>query len=596
LVGPIFTAIARLTASSDALTLLTRLVRENARDYYRSYILAFAFMGAAAVATGASAWIIKDVINRIFVARESGMIAVIVGTVLVIYSVKGFAAYGADIILNRIGNNIVARNQKRIYRHLLTQGVDYFQQTNLGTLSTRLTHNAQAARSVLDLVVTSFGRDVTSFISLMAVMILQDPLLSIVALLIMPPAVYGVSRLVKRVRKLVRSEFQSLSQIVTIVQETTLGIRIVKAFRLEAPLTLKMDSAIESVERRARKIANINARTGPMMETLGGIAIAAVIAYGGFAVVHLGKDPGSFFSFITALLLAYEPAKRLARFQVQLQTGLTGVRMLYELLDTKPRLVDSPNARSLAVERGTIVFDGVDFRYGRRLALASLSLTIEGGTVAALVGPSGAGKTTMFALIERFYDPAQGRIMVDGQDIRDVTMASLRDHIALVTQDTVLFEGTVRENILFGQPEAGDEELIAACKAANAHEFIVELPQGYDTELGEGGGRLSGGQRQRVAIARAMLRNAPILLLDEATSALDTVSEIKVQEALTRLMKGRTTIVIAHRLSTVRNADRIFVMNKGTVVQQGTHAELLAEGGLYGLLYESQFAEKAPAA
>jgi ATP-binding cassette, subfamily B, bacterial MsbA len=596
LIGPIFTAIARFTASSDALTLLTRLVRENARDYYRSYILAFAFMGAAAVATGASAWIIKDVINRIFVARESGMIAVIVGTVLVIYSVKGFAAYGADIILNRIGNNIVARNQKRIYRHLLTQGVDYFQQTNLGTLSTRLTHNAQAARSVLDLVVTSFGRDVTSFISLMAVMILQDPVLSIVALLIMPPAVYGVSRLVKRVRKLVRSEFQSLSQIVTIVQETTLGIRIVKAFGLEASLTLKMDSAIENVERRARKIANINARTGPMMETLGGIAIAAVIAYGGFAVVHLGKDPGSFFSFITALLLAYEPAKRLARFQVQLQTGLTGVRMLYELLDTKPRLVDSPDARPLAVERGTIVFDGVDFRYGRRPALASLSLTIEGGTVAALVGPSGAGKTTMFALIERFYDPTQGRIMVDGQDIRDVTMASLRDHIALVTQDTVLFEGTVRENILFGQPEAGDEELVAACKAANAHEFIVELPQGYDTQLGEGGGRLSGGQRQRIAIARAMLRDAPILLLDEATSALDTVSEIKVQEALTRLMQGRTTIVIAHRLSTVRNADRIFVMNKGAVVQQGTHAELLAEGGLYGLLYESQFAEKAPAA
>ncbi|SEQ42469.1 ATP-binding cassette, subfamily B [Faunimonas pinastri] len=590
---PILAKLAGNGEKKGTLYLLKRLMMENARDYLWHYAFAFALMGVVAATTAASAWIIKDVINKIFIERNSGMVWAIALSVIGIYLVKGLASYGQDMMLARIGNNIVARNQKRIYRHILNHGLEFFQNTPMGDLSTRMSYNAQAARDVLDLVITSFGRDATSLVSLIAVMLVQDPVLSIGAFLIMPPAVIGVSKLVKRVRKVARSEFQGLAEIVTIVQETSLGIRIIKAFGLEGRMQKAMNKAVEDVERRSNKMVALNARTSPLMETLGGFAVAGVIMYGGWAVIHLNKDPGSFFSFITALLLAYEPAKRLARLQVQLESGLIGVRMLYELLDRKPTLVEAPDATELICNQGLVRFDNVRFGYGRGPVINDLTLDFPAGKVSALVGPSGAGKSTILALIERFYDPKRGRVLIDGQDIKDVTFVSLRQDIALVTQDTFLFQGSVRDNILTGRPGATEQEVIDAAIAANAHEFIVEMQGGYDANVGEGGGRLSGGQRQRVAIARAMLRDAKVLLLDEATSALDSMSESKVQEALQRLMKGRTTIVIAHRLSTVRDADVIHVLDKGRLVQSGSHAQLLAEGGLYSHLHALQFREAA---
>jgi ATP-binding cassette subfamily B protein len=584
--------IAKLFGNPDqALPLLRRLFVENVRKHAFGYAAAFACMGLVALTTGASAWIMKDIINRIFIDKEQAMVWLIAGSVVAIYTVKGIASYGQEIILTRIGNNIIATLQRRIFDHLLRQSLDFYQKYPLGELATRMSYNAQAARTVIDLVVTSIGRDFLSVIALTAVMIAQDPLMSLLVLVIMPAAVVGVAALIKRVKLIMRAELQSIARIVSTIQETSTGIRIVKAFNLEDRMRAVMGRAIGDVEKRSNKIAVTNALTGPLMETLGGFAVAGVIIYGGWNVIQRGSDAGGFFAFITALLMAYEPAKRLARLNVQFHASMIGVAMLYELLDQPIVTAEAPDAVDLDIREGHVLLDGVEFSYGASPALAGVTLDMRPGSVTALVGPSGGGKTTVFSLIERFYDPKAGTVRIDGQDLRSVSFQSLRRHVALVTQETFLFDGTIRENIAYGKPDATHDEIVEAARNANAHEFITELPGGYDAPVGEGGSRLSGGQRQRIAIARAMLRNAPILLLDEPTSALDAQSESKVQEALDRLMLGRTTIVIAHRLSTVRNADMIYVMEKGRVLQAGSHSKLIAEGGLYAHLHALQFRE-----
>ncbi len=587
--------IEKLFGNPDqALPLLRRLFVENVRQHTYGYIAAFSCMALVAATTGASAWIMKDIINRIFIDKEQTMVWLIAGAVIAIYTVKGLSSYGQEIILTRIGNNIIASLQRRIFDHLLGQTLDFYQRYALGDLATRMSYNAQAARAVIDLVVTSLGRDFLSVVALTAVMVAQDPLMSMLVLVIMPGAVIGVASLVKRVKRVMTAELQSLGQIVSTMQETSAGIRIVKAFNLEDRMRRVMGSAIRDVEKRANKIAVTSALTGPLMETLGGFAVAAVILYGGWNVIERGADPGSFFSFITALLMAYEPAKRLARLNVQFHANMVGVSLLYNLLDEPITTAEAPDAVALHVTKGHVLLSEVTFGYGASPALANITLDVKPGSVTALVGPSGGGKSTVFSLIERFYDPQAGTVTIDGQDIRSVSFDSLRRQLALVTQETFLFEGSIRENISYGNPEASEADLIEAAQNANAHEFIVELPGGYEMQVGASGSRLSGGQRQRIAIARAMLRNAPILLLDEPTSALDAQSESKVQEALDRLMHGRTTIVIAHRLSTVRNANQIYVMERGKVLQSGSHAELIAQGGLYAHLYALQFREPLP--
>ncbi|WP_439529209.1 ABC transporter ATP-binding protein [Pannonibacter sp.] len=569
--------------------LIRRLIAENAREHLPGYALTIVFMALIAASTAASAWIMRDVINEVFINRDKAMITLISVAVMGIFAVKGFATFGQQVLMSRIGNAIVARIQNRLFEVIIRQDMAFFDHTPLGDLTTRLAHNSQAARGVIDMVILSLGRDVLSVIGLVSVMVLQDPALSVVALLIMPPAVFGVSLLVRRVRKHARSQFVSTTRIVSAMQETTIGIRVVKAFRVEERMRQEMGKAIRDVEHRSNRIASLTARTSPLMETLGGFAVAMVIFYGGYSVVERGQDPGAFFAFITALLLAYEPVKRLARLQVNLNTSLVGVRLMYEMLDRPPSYADRQGSAELVVPKGEVCFEDVAFSYGEASALDGLNFTAEAGKVTALVGGSGAGKSTTFSLIERFYDVTGGRVLIDGQDIREVTLASLRDHIALVTQDTFLFDLSIRDNIALGRPGASDGDIIRAAMDANAHEFIEAQAQGYDTLVGEGGGRLSGGQRQRIAIARAMLRNAPILLLDEATSALDAESEAKVQVALKRLMQGRTTLVIAHRLATVRDADRILVFDRGQVVEAGTHDELVARDGLYRRLADLQF-------
>lgn len=571
---------------------LVRLFRTNFRPYAWRYLFAFAMMFLASGATAASAYIIKDIINKIFIEKSDGLIVVIATTIVLIYIIKGIATYISSITLTKIGNSIIARIQRQLFGCILRQDIAFFQSRSLGDLVVRVSQNAQAARSAIDLVVVSLGRDVFTLVSLLAVMVSQNPLMSLLAFLIAPGAIYGITHLLRKVRLAVRKEVMSLAQIITVIQESVQGIRVVKAFGLEERIQERFDHATRDVESMANRISILGARSSPLMESLGGFAIAFVVLFGGYQVVHNNADPGAFFAFITALLLAYEPAKRLARFNLDLETALMGVRLMYEILDLVPSLRSAPDATEARFDKAKISFEGVDFAYGAAPVLKDFNLTAQENTVVALVGPSGAGKSTVFSLVERFYDPTRGAIKINDTDIRAFTVESLRKHIALVTQDTFLFDGTVAANIADGHLNTSMDEIIAAARDANAYDFIMAMPNGFESRVGEGGTLLSGGQRQRIAIARAILRKAPILLLDEATSALDAQSETEIQEALARLMKGRTTFVIAHRLATVRNADIIFVMDQGAVVQSGTHRQLLAEGGLYAHLHALQFKEK----
>jgi len=584
-----------LSGTDASWPLIKRLFSENGRRYLPRYMLAFFFMMVVAVTTAASAWIMEDIVDDVVVENDPARVRIIAATVVLVFLLKGLATYAHRVILARIGNNIVARVQKRLYKHVLSQDLAFHQKMQGGDLVTHMSTNAAAVRSVLELLVTSVGRDLLTVIALVAVMFFKDPLMSLVTLVIGPVAILGIRYLVRRVKSVAKAQFTHLASIVAAMQETATGIRIIKAFNLEGKMSNRMNSAIESVEERTNRMAMLNARSSPIMETLGGCAVAVVILYAGWSVKENGKTPGEIIAFLTAMLLAYDPAKRLAKVSVQLRSKLVGAGLLYDVIDTEPTLREKEGAKVLAIGDGAIQFNDVSFAYSQVPALNGITLEAAPKSVTALVGPSGAGKSTIVSMIERFADPQSGQITINGTDIRDVTLHSLREHIAFVSQDTFLFDGSIRDNIAFGRDNATEAEIEEAARNANAEEFILATPGAYDAPVGTNGENLSGGQRQRIAIARAMLRDAPILLLDEATSALDTQSETKVQEALERLMKGRTTVVIAHRLSTIRQAEMIHVMDKGQVVQSGSHDELIAKGGLYANLHALQFRDEAAA-
>jgi ATP-binding cassette, subfamily B, bacterial MsbA len=590
-------ATKRPLLSDDSLGLLPRLVGEQARLHWRGYAIAFVFMGLIALTTALAAYLMKDVINEVFVNRDRSMVIWLAGTVMVIYIVKGAATYGQQVTLARIANAIVATIQTRLYSHILAMRVGYFAEATSTELIARQSFIAQSSANALNLVVISVGRDLLTLIGLVTVMAIQQPTLALISLLILPVAVVAVRKLVGRARKVRRVEFGSLSEIVGIIQETVQGIRIVKAFTLEGMFSRRMAETVERLQGATNKLAAVGARTSPLMETLGGVAIGVVILYGGYSVIDGGQTPGAFFSFITALLLAYEPAKRLARVNVDLGAQLVGVRMLYDFLDIPADEIEPPGRPDLKVEGGAVSFKSVRFHYRPdEPVLNGLYLEAAPGRTTALVGLSGGGKTTVMNLLLRFYEAHQGEVLIDGQDVRSVSLPSLRRQIAFVSQDTFLFRGTVRDNIAMGRPDASEADIMAAAKAAYADDFIRAFAKGYDTEIGEQGTQLSGGQRQRLAIARAILKNAPIILLDEATAALDSESERAVQMALERLAQGRTTIVIAHRLQTILNADKICVIEAGRIVEEGTHDELLARGGRYRALHETQFKRDSTAA
>ncbi|MDP9562433.1 UNVERIFIED_ORG: ATP-binding cassette subfamily B protein [Rhizobium nepotum] len=540
--------------------------------------------------TSLSAWIMRDIVNSVYLKQGFDVVLEIAFAVAAIFIVKGFATFVQSYYLSKAGNSIVAEQQRKIYDRLLKQGVSFFQNLPSSELLVRVTYNAQAARSVIDTIVTSFVRDLFSLLGLIIVMFAQNFLLSAISMIIGPLAIFSVRLVLRRVRKIMEAELASLGEIVNVVQETSIGVRVIKAFSLEKLMRQRMNKAVSDVEQRANGIAKLEAATSPIMETLSGLAIAAVIAVSGYTVLEKGGSPGDLMAFITALLLAYEPAKRLARMRVQIEGGMIGVRMMFEVLDAPLTLAEKKDAQPLPKASGNVELKNVSFEYvANQPVLKDVSVLFEGGKMTALVGPSGSGKSTIINLMMRLYDPQSGSVEINGMDLRDVSFASLREHVSYVGQETFLFSGTVKHNISVGRDNATDEEIIAAAKAANAHDFIMSMPDGYDSKLGENGSGLSGGQRQRVAIARAMLRDADILILDEATSALDSESEALVRDALERLTFNKTSIVIAHRLSTINRADKIVVMDNGQVVEQGSRRELLATDGLYKRLHSIQF-------
>ncbi len=581
---------------------MKRLWRECIRGYVWWLVLAVVFMGLMASATALSAWLMKPVVNEIFIARNQEMLWLIGAAVLATFVIKGASNYAQATLMAYVSLNIVADIQNRLYRHLTDLDIGFFHHNATGTLVSRFLNDVGAMRVAVAHAITVFGKDMLSLIGLVIVMFVQDWQLALISFFVFPIAILPIAKIGRRMRKVTVNTQVEMGQFTTTLEQTFQGIRVVKAYSMEEYERGRIATLVHSLYKLYYKSMRTRALSSPIMETLGGVAITTVIIYGGYRVIENATDPGGFFSFITALLLAYEPMKRLANLNATLQEGLAGAQRTFEALDFPSRISEKPDARELSIRHGDVTFENVSFTYPgathkqtreNAAALNGVSLNVPAGKTVALVGPSGAGKSTIMNLVPRFYDVAEGRVLVDGQNICDVTFGSLRGAMALVSQEITLFDDTVRNNISYGSPDASFADIQDAARNAAAHDFIEALPEGYDTMVGEHGVRLSGGQRQRLAIARAMLKNAPILLLDEATSALDTESERHVQAALERLMQNRTTLVIAHRLSTVVNADLIYVLDKGRVAEHGTHEELLAMGGLYANLYKLQFAQEA---
>lgn len=579
----------QVSINREIVQMVRRLMLENATKEWPSFLISFLLLATVSAMTGLSAYLMKDVVNSVFVDRDQGAITLVAAAVGTVFIVKGVASYANTVIVVKLSMRIVAKLQRQFFDRLLEQGMEFFTEQNSGGLMQRFNQNANAARNVIEMVAMTLWRDLFSLFSLILVMVIQNPTMSLITLFIGPPAVLGVMYLMRQVKNLALDEVAQASAILAVLKNTLDNIRIVKAYTLEDQRKVEMTAAIRRVEDRVVKINRLASLTVPLMETLGGLAIAAAILYGGSQVTSAGSDPGEFFSFVTAFIMAYEPARRLARFNVMFQRQMAGVKMFFEMIDLEGEDRPQPGLKDIDVKEGNVRFEDVTFSYGKGVpALKSINTEFKPGTMTALVGPSGAGKTTIFAMLDRFYSPGSGRILIDGQEITEHSLESVRRNIAVVTQDPLMFDGTIAANILMGRDGATEEEMIEAAKAANAHDFIMELPRGYQTPVGTAGGRFSGGQKQRISIARAIVRDAPILLLDEATSALDTLSEGVVQEALARLAKGRTTVAIAHRLSTIFDADQILVMDRGEIVERGNHEDLLEHGGLYRQLYTQQ--------
>ena len=574
--------------------LIKRLIRDHVRPHSTRIVLALLCMGLVAATTGALAWVMEPLLNGAFKDANYAALYFYAPFILAVFVVKGASTYGQAVIMNYVGQRILADMQIRLYDHLIHADMAFLQRHPTGTLISRFNNDVQLMRMTVSTVLTSIGKDTLTLIGLVGVMFYQDWLLASLTFFVFPAAVVPVVRLGRRMRRVSADTQVELGQFTTQLDESFQGARHVKAYGMEDYEVARARRLIDRVFDLVYKAARVRSLHHPIMETLGGFAIVAVILYGGWQVIDQGKQPGALFSFVTALLLAYEPAKKLANLNTNLQEGLAAAQRVFALLDSKPEIVDRPGARVLETTAGAIAFEGVRFAYegsDGAPALRDITLDIPAGRKVALVGPSGAGKSTIFNLIPRFYDVSAGRVTMDGIDVRDVTLASLRARIGLVSQEISLFDDSVRANIAYGRLDASETEIVAAAKAASAHDFIAALPAGYDTQVGGRGMRLSGGQRQRIAIARAMLKNAPVLLLDEATSSLDTESEHQVQAALATLMRDRTTLVIAHRLSTVIDADVIYVIENGTVREHGSHAALLARGGAYARLYALQLAD-----
>lgn len=570
-----------------------RLVK-LARPHVAKFILAMFCMLVVGGLTSALAFLVKPALDDIFMKKNMVMLKWIPVAVITIYLLKGLCNYVQIVLMSFIGQRVVADVRNQLYRAIQGQSMSFFTKHPTGILMSRITNDVNSMQGTVSEAVTSLLKDSFTLVCLIFVIFYRDWQLALVAMVIFPLTIYPIATFGRKMRSVATRTQVTMGTLTTLLQETISGARIVKAFGREDYEGSRFSRENENLLRLTLKAVSISAISSPFMEFLGGIGIAAIVFYGGYQVIQGVSTPGTFFSFLTALLMLYEPIKRLTNVNNTIQQGIAGAQRVFSIIDTVPEIQNKTGAVPLPAISKAIEIRNVTFRYEDVPVLNRINLTVRAGEAVAFVGMSGGGKTTLVNLIPRFYDVSEGQILIDGLDVRDVTIESLRAQIGMVTQQTILFNDTVRNNIVYGDSGKTEADVIRAAKAANAHNFIMNLPQGYDTVIGEQGTKLSGGERQRISIARALLKDAPILILDEATSSLDTEAEIEVQEALENLMRGRTTLVIAHRLSTIRNADRIVVLVNGEIAEEGTHETLLDKRGEYYRLYQMQFKNGDP--
>jgi len=561
------------------------------KPYRGRVALAMVCMVILAACTAATAWALQPALDEALSGKSPELIYLIPLLVIVLYIIKGVAYYGQATLMGHVGQRVIFDLRNRIYDQLTCQSLEFFAHRKVGEMLARISYDVTLVQAAVSTSVTALMRDSVSIVFLLGVVFYQEWMLAVIAMLVFPLVIYPIARFGRKMRHASFDGQVSMGEMSSLIEETVGGIRVVKAFGMETYERSRFHRLTGDFLHHQLRMIRVHALSFPIMELLAGFGIAGVLLYGGMRVASGETTPGTLVSFLAALIMLYEPVKRLSRANNEIQQGLAAAERLFEVLDERVAVQDADDAGELSSFRQRIRFEDVGLQYPQTDSpvLRGVSFEVNQGEVVALVGRSGAGKTTLVNLVPRFMDVTSGAVLIDDHDVRSLTQESLRVQMAMVTQEVVLFNDTVRSNIAYGLDNPVQEKIEEVAKAANAHDFILGLPDGYDTLIGERGVILSGGQRQRLSLARALLKDAPILILDEATSSLDTESERLVQQAIDRLMHGRTVIVIAHRLSTIRHANRIVVLENGRVAQSGTHGELIAEGGLYGELYRLQF-------
>lgn len=568
--------------------LVKRLLREHIAPYKRKIGVAVMFMVLAAAMTGLFAKLVQPVLDHVLIDENQRYVLPVSIGVMMCFILRGVGTYVSSVKMIEVGQGIVADLQQRLFDKLLTLDLSYFHTHPSGALQSRVMNDINVMRAALAETMMGLGRSLITIIALIAVMAWQDWRLTLISFFLMPVIVITMTKIGKKLRKVSHRTQDQQAGIAAHLTQVFQGIRQVKSFVAEDAERARTGAGFERLRDLNIKASRLSNLSMPISDLIIGISIVGLLLYGAWAIGSGALTPGELMSFIAAFVLAYEPVKKLAKMNATFQIGLGASERLFQTIDMIPVITTGPNPQALPSGPYTIQFDDVSFVYegSDGPSLRGVNLAIKPGETVALVGPSGGGKTTMLNMIPRFYDPAEGRLLVNGVDLRELPLEAWRRQVALVSQDIVLFNDSVAGNIVYGQSGANLEQIESAAKAANAHNFIMDLPQGYDTQLGENGVRLSGGQRQRIALARAILKNAPVLLLDEATSALDTESEVLIQRALNEFKHGRTVLMIAHRLSTIQNADRIVVINDGQIVEEGSHEVLLVRRGVYFQLHE----------
>ena len=572
---------------------IRRIWKSYASGSTKLLLIALSCNAIVALTTPALPELIRRVIDDIFVNADRGMLTILPLVAISIMLIRAIGTYGANVAINYIGQRIVGSLQKDLYRSILNSDLSYINSIHSARFISSFTADSSKLRETMSSVVVNLSRNILMVVGLVGYLFYVDAMLATIFFIVIPPAAIGLKFLGKKLRKAIRMSLEEIGALSALVSETLKGIRIIKAYGKEQMHVRKASEVIDKVVNFSMKGVRARSASAPIMEIVTGVAIACIIYYAGNKSLDGLMTVGSFMAFTTAAGLLYDPLKAVANLQAMLQEGVAASQRLFPILDNKPKIQDKKNLKKLEIFSGSINFENISFSYSEndKDVLKNISIKIKSGQTVALVGPSGAGKSSLLNLVPRFYDVSSGKVEINDVDIKDLSLADVRSSSALVSQDTLIFDLSIKENIIFGNDNVSEKTFQNVCEDSLVDEFVKDLPDGYETIAGESGVRISGGQKQRIAIARAMIKDAPILLLDEATSSLDSDSEKKVQIALDKLIKNKTALVIAHRLSTVRNVDKIYVIDKGTVVEEGDHDSLIKNDGLYSFLFKTQFPE-----